>query len=98
VIEGLSPQHLGEAGLVYHGTHALQEVAVERLCDSIMLQHIVGREPPLCALLLQVFGEHLPGVLASMIRSEAADGGSVLRPCPCCECLVGHYGLVLGFE
>jgi hypothetical protein len=73
-------------------------VAVEQLCDSIMLWCIVGHELLLHALLLQVFGEHPPGVLTSAIRSEAADSGSVLRPHPCRECLVGHYGLILGFE
>jgi hypothetical protein len=76
----------------------LQEVVVEQLHDSIVLQCVVGCELLLHALLPQEFGEHLPSVLASMIRSEVADSGSMLHPCPCHKCLVGYYGLVFGFE
>jgi hypothetical protein len=62
-LNGLSPQIFGELRVMEHGANSLEQTAVQRLRDSIVLGRVVCCKASLCPLRVEKGRELVAGVL-----------------------------------
>ena len=84
--------------MVRYGTNSFEELAVQRLCNAIMLGCVMGGEALLCALQLQEICEIVTGVFTTAVRPKMFDLDPVLCLPPQCKHLVSFESLILAAQ
>ena len=94
----LPPQGLRQSRVVRYGANSFKELAVQQLCDAIILGRVVGGEASLCALQLQEICEIVTSVFATAVRPKMFDLDPVLHLRPRRKCLVSFESLILAAQ
>lgn len=79
-----------------HGANSLDNSAVQRLHDSVVLGGVMSGEAAFSSLRLQKSSELAAGVLPSAVRPQPLNNNSMLGLSPHCESLVRGKRFVLG--
>jgi hypothetical protein len=68
--------------LVKDSSDSIEEAAVERLCDTVVLRSVMRDEGTLGALLPEELSKVIPVVLTAAVRTETNDASAMLSFCP----------------
>jgi hypothetical protein len=77
---------------------SLQELAVKRFGDAVVLRGVMGGKAALCTLFPQELCEGAASVFTAVVRSEGFDFDSMLSLSPSCEIVISVEHFIFGAQ